>query len=114
MKDIENDLTYLRKVLYEKDKKIKSETAEREFWHSAYKEKVLTNDLLLKENQQLKQSQNNKVIEALNELKNCFALKDEELGAYDIIADYGYILAWIADKIIELRGKENENKARIK
>lgn len=55
----ENDRDTLVKLLNEQDKRIKSETAVKEFWYSAYKEKELTNDLLLKENQQLKQQLSN-------------------------------------------------------
>lgn len=83
--------------------KIKSETSEKEFWHSAYKEKELTNDLLLTEIKQLKQAQNQKAIEVLKKLKKFFAKKDKNCDAYDIIANYGDILDWIEDKIIELK-----------
>lgn len=59
-----------------------------------------------KKNNALK-SQNSKAVAVLEKLKKYFAMLDKETGAYDIIADYGDILDWIADKITELRGEEN-------
>ena len=60
---------------------------------------------LEKENQQLKQSQNQKAIEVLEQLVKYFAFKDDENDFYEIIADYGDILDWIDDQIKELRSE---------
>lgn len=48
----------IKNLLNKQDKRIKEleeEVMVGEFWHSAYKGKELDNDLLLKENQQLKE-----------------------------------------------------------
>lgn len=41
----------------------------------------------------------------LEKLRDYFAIKDTNLNAYDIVADYGDILDWISDKIKELEDK---------
>lgn len=89
--------------IFEQNKKIKSETAEKEFWHSAYKEKELTNDLLLRENQQLKQSQNSIAIGVLERLRNFYDLDSNS----DWIVTCYELNEYINDQITELRGGEN-------
>ena len=72
----------LEKELKEKDKKIKeleSENKVGEFWHSAYQGKQLDYDMVyyelrkaMDENQQLKQSQNQKAVKVLERLRKKF------------------------------------------
>lgn len=93
------DFCDLVNLLNEQDEKIKSETTVKEFWHSAYKEKELTNDLLLKENQQLKQSQYSKAIEELERLRNFYNSDSES----DWLIDCCKLEEYINNQITELK-----------
>ena len=65
-------------------------------------------EIMFQSEKKLKQSQNQKAIEVLEQLVKYFAFKDDENDFYEIIADYGDILDWIDDQIKELRSEEND------
>lgn len=84
---------------------LKAETAEKEFWHSAYKGKQQDYDIVyaelrktFDETDQLKQSQNEKVIEVLQQAKIEF-----ETYYADNICNYP---EWIDSQIKELKEKK--------
>lgn len=96
----EFDLCHLVDLLNEQDKTIKLLTEYNKQGQSIMRD----NERLNKENQQLKQSQNSKLIEVLEKVKNFY----NENSDYDWIIDCCELEDFINNQITELRGKKND------